>query len=73
MFGSACLLRFAVSLTIAISKLSIAAQDTPVDQTAKAPGSTAQPAATDTAALAKTRRLGTTFLGAHGPCRSTEA
>ena len=53
MFGRACTLRFAVLLTIAISTLSVAAQDTPVDQTAKAPVTAAQPAATDTAALAK--------------------
>jgi hypothetical protein len=53
MFGSAGVLRFAVSLTIGISTLSAAAQDTPVDQTAKAPATAAQPAATDTAALAK--------------------
>lgn len=53
MLGSSCILRFAVSLTIAISTLSVAAQDTPVGQTTKAPGTAAQPAATDTAALAK--------------------
>ncbi len=53
MFGSASVLRLCASLTIAISTLSIAAQDTPVDQTAKVPGAAAQPAATDTAALAK--------------------
>jgi hypothetical protein len=40
-------------LTIAISTLSVAAPDTPVDTAAKAPGIAAQPAATDTAALAK--------------------
>jgi hypothetical protein len=53
MFGSARILRFGVSLTIAISMLPVAAQDTPVDTGAKAPGTAAQPAATDTAALAK--------------------
>jgi hypothetical protein len=53
MFGTARVLRFAVSLTIAMSTLSVAAQDTPVDTGSKAPGTTAQPAATDTAALAK--------------------
>jgi hypothetical protein len=53
MSGSARVRRFAVSLTIAISTLPAAAQDTPVDQTAKAPSTAAQPAATDTAALAK--------------------
>src|SRR5271154_118585 len=53
MFGTARVLRFAVSLTIAMSTLSVAAQDTPVDTGSKAPGTAAQPAATDTAALAK--------------------
>src|SRR5580692_6615795 len=53
MFEGACILRFAVWLTIAVSTLSVAAQDTPVDTGAKAPGAAAQPAANDTAALAK--------------------
>ena len=53
MFGSACILRLCVSLTMAISTLSVAAPDTPVSTAAKAPGTAAQPAATDTAALAK--------------------
>jgi hypothetical protein len=53
MSRSACILRLCVCLTIAIATLPVAAQDTPVDQTAKAPATAAQPAATDTAALAK--------------------
>jgi hypothetical protein len=53
MFGKSRLLRLSVSLTIAISTLSVAAQDTPVDPAEKAPGAAAQPAANDTAALAK--------------------
>ena len=53
MLGSARSLRFVVWLTIAIPTLSVAAQDTPVGQTTKAPAPAAQPAATDTAALAK--------------------
>jgi hypothetical protein len=53
MSRSAYILRLCVCLTIAIATLPVAAQDTPVDQTAKAPATAAQPAATDTAALAK--------------------
>jgi hypothetical protein len=52
MSGSAPILWFTVWLTIVISSLSVAAQDTPVDTGAKAPAPAAQPAATDTAALA---------------------
>jgi hypothetical protein len=47
------LLRLGVSLAIAISTFSVAAQDTPVPPAAKAPVPAAQTAATDTAALAK--------------------
>jgi hypothetical protein len=42
MFGSTRILRFAVSLTIAFSTLSGAAQDTPVDPAAKTPGTAAR-------------------------------
>jgi hypothetical protein len=53
MSGRACLLCFSVSIAVAISTLSVAAQDTPVEPAAKAPAASATPAATDTAALAK--------------------
>jgi hypothetical protein len=53
MLGKACLLGFGVWLAIAVSTLSAAAQDTPVDATTKVPATSAQPAANDTAALAK--------------------
>jgi hypothetical protein len=52
MLENPCLLRLGVSLAIAISTFSVAAQNTPVPA-AKAPVSAAQSAATDTAALAK--------------------
>jgi hypothetical protein len=52
MFKRANLL-FVISLAIVVSTLSVAAQDTPVGPTAKTPAATAQPAANDTAALAK--------------------
>jgi hypothetical protein len=42
-----------VLLAIAISTFSVAAQDTPVNPAAKAPAPAAQPAADNTAALAK--------------------
>jgi hypothetical protein len=48
-----CLLRLGVSLAVAISAFSARAQDTPVDSAANAPASAAQPAADNTAALAK--------------------
>jgi hypothetical protein len=53
MFERACLLRVGVTLTIAISTFSVAAQDTPVDSAPKAPIPAATSAADDTAALAK--------------------
>jgi hypothetical protein len=53
MLGKACILGFGVSLAIAVSTLSAAAQDTPVDATTKAPATSAQPAPNDTSALAK--------------------
>jgi hypothetical protein len=53
MFERACLLRLGVSLAIAISTLSVAAQDAPAGSAAKAPASAAPAAADDTAALAK--------------------
>jgi hypothetical protein len=49
MLGKACLLGFGVSLEIAISTLSAAAQDTAVDQATKVPATSAEPAANDTA------------------------
>src|SRR3984957_4760013 len=49
----ACLLQSVASLVIAISTLSVAAQDAPVNPAAKAPAASATPAASDTAALAK--------------------
>jgi hypothetical protein len=52
MFKRANLL-FVISLAIVVSTLSVAAQDTPVGPTAKAPAAPAAPAAGDTAALAK--------------------
>jgi hypothetical protein len=53
MFERALLLRLGVPLALLISTVSVAAQDTPVDPTAKAPAASATPAANDTAALAK--------------------
>jgi hypothetical protein len=53
MFERARLLRLGISLVIAISPFSGAAQDTPVDSAAKASAPAAQPAVNDTAALAK--------------------
>jgi hypothetical protein len=53
MFERACLLRLGISLVIAISSFSGAAQDTPVDSAPKAPAPAAQPVVNDTAALAK--------------------
>jgi hypothetical protein len=53
MFERADLRRLGVLLAIAISTFSVAAQDTPVDPAAKAPAPAAQPAADNTAALAK--------------------
>src|SRR4030088_2343551 len=53
MFERPCLLQLGVWLAIAISTFSVAAQDTPVDPAAKAPVPAAQPAADNTAALAK--------------------
>jgi hypothetical protein len=53
MFGRVCLLRFGASLAIAISTISVAAQDTPVDPAARPPAAPAAAAASDTAALAK--------------------
>jgi hypothetical protein len=53
MFERPCLLRLGALLAIAISTLSVAAQDTPVGPPAKTPVPAAQPAADDTAALAK--------------------
>ena len=52
MFKRANLL-FVISLAIVVSTLSVAAQDTPVGPTAKAPAAPTAPAAGDTAALAK--------------------
>ena len=53
MFEGPCLLRLGVVLAIAISTLSAGAQDAPAGSAAKAPAAAAQPAADDTAALAK--------------------
>ena len=53
MLERACLLRLGISLVIAISPFSGAAQDTPVDSAPKAPAPAPQPAVNDTAALAK--------------------
>jgi hypothetical protein len=53
MFERLCLRRLVVLLAMAVSMFSAAAQDTPVGTTAKTPAATAQPAANDTAALAK--------------------
>jgi hypothetical protein len=53
MFKRPCLLRAGALLSIAISTFSVAAQDTPVGPTAKTHVPAAQPAADDTAALAK--------------------
>jgi len=53
MFERACLLRVGVTLAIAISTFSVAAQDTPVDSAPKTPIPAATPTADDTAALAK--------------------
>jgi hypothetical protein len=51
MFESACLLRLGVSLAIAFSTFSVAAQDTPVGTAPKEPVTAAQPAADNTGAL----------------------
>jgi hypothetical protein len=48
-----CLLRFVVTVIVAVSTVSVAAQDTPVDSGSKAPVAGANAAADDTAALAK--------------------
>ncbi len=53
MIKKAHLQRLGVSFALGISMLSVAAQDTPVDQGAKATAASAAPAASDTAALAK--------------------
>jgi hypothetical protein len=53
MFERARLLRLGVSLAVAISTFSVAAQDTPVDSAAKAPDPAPQTAADNTSALAK--------------------
>jgi hypothetical protein len=53
MFERACPSRLGASLAMAMSTLSAAPQDTPVDPATKAPATAAQPAATETAALAK--------------------
>jgi hypothetical protein len=53
MFERLCLRRLVVLLAMAVSMFSAAAQDTPVGTTGKTPAATAQPAANDTAALAK--------------------
>ncbi|MGA7316541.1 MAG: hypothetical protein WBX22_21525 [Silvibacterium sp.] len=53
MFKRACVQHLGVSLAIAVSALSAGAHDTPVDSAAKTPSSAAQPAADNTAALAK--------------------
>jgi hypothetical protein len=48
-----CLLRFVVTVIVAVSTLSMVAQDSPVDSGSKAPVAAAKPVADDTAALAK--------------------
>ena len=53
MLERACLLRLGISLVIAISPFSGAAQDAPVAPAPKAPAPSPKPAANDTAALAK--------------------
>jgi hypothetical protein len=53
MFARPLLLRLGVSLAIAMSTFSVAAQDTPIDSAAKAPATVAKPAADNSAALVK--------------------